>query len=276
MEDRIASTELAGVRFPHLDLETATARLLSAEGRADATPWRLVNTYNISLMRKHAGYAAVLRGPGVNLADGKPVAWALRVLSRRDGSPGPGHVRGPSLFGCALDRGRASGVRHYLLGGTPEALAALQTAIADRFPGASIAGAESPPFRSLSDEERATQDDRIRASGADLVWVGLGTPRQDMEAARLARAVGRPAVAVGAAFDFLAGTQPEAPVWMRRLALEWLFRLVSEPKRLWKRYTVGFARFCLAVAPDLLPRRRDRATAGSAGGSGPQLRDQNG
>ena len=263
MLDRIATTELAGLRFPHVDLASATAHLLSPEGRATATPWRLVNTYNISLIRNHDGYAAVLRGAGVNLADGKPVAWALRWLNRRSGVPAPGHVRGPSLFERALDEGRVAGISHYLLGGSPETLEALQKAIAGRFPGVRIAGAQSPPFRALTDDERRAQDERIRASGADLVWVGLGTPRQDVEAARLAATVGRPAIAVGAAFDFLAGSRPEAPRWVRAIAMEWLFRLVSEPRRLWKRYTVGLARFCMVVAPDLVRVARVPRTSAS-------------
>jgi N-acetylglucosaminyldiphosphoundecaprenol N-acetyl-beta-D-mannosaminyltransferase len=267
MEDRAASTELAGIRFAHLDLPSATAHLLSDQARAEAQPWRLINIYNVSLLRNHRGYAATLRSPGVNLPDGKPVAWVLGWLSRRSGDTGPAHVRGPSLFTRTLDEGRAVGARHYLLGGTPEALAALEAAIADRYPGAQVVGAESPPFRPLTDDERTAQDARIRASGADIVWVGLGTPRQDIEAQRLAAAVGRPAVAVGAAFDFVAGTRKEAPAWVRKLTLEWLFRLLSEPKRLWKRYTVGLVRFCLVIAPDLLGRRRTVVPAGSSAGN---------
>ena len=272
MHDHATGTELAGIRFAPFDLPAATSHLLSPAGRAEPLPWRLVNIYNLSLMRNHVGYAATLRSPGVNLADGKPVSWVLRLLSRRAGAPTPGHVRGPSLFERALEEGQAAGVTHYLLGGTPETLAELQKAIAARFPDARVQGAESPPFRPLTDDERAEQDQRIRASGADIVWVGLGTPRQDMEAARVAAAVGRPAVAVGAAFDFLAGTRPEAPAWVRRLTLEWLFRLLSEPKRLWKRYTVGLVRFCLVVAPDVLGRRRSARAAASPSDDGREPR----
>lgn len=257
MTEGTPTTELAGIPFAHLDLASATRLLLSAEGRAPV-PWRLINTYNISLLRESADYAAILRAPGVNLADGKPVSWALRWLGRRAGSPTvAGHVRGPALFTRVLDEGRRTDAGHYLLGGTEETLDALVKAIMLHFPGARIVGAESPPFRPLTDEERAAQDERIRLSGADLVWVGLGTPLQDHEAVRLAAAVGRPAIAVGAAFDFLAGTRPEAPAWVQRLALEWLFRLASEPRRLWRRYTIGIVRFCLVIVRDL-GRRRPR------------------
>jgi N-acetylglucosaminyldiphosphoundecaprenol N-acetyl-beta-D-mannosaminyltransferase len=247
-----ATTRFAGMEFSHLDLDGATRALLSPVGRKTALPWRLVNTFNISLLRSDADYAATLRGGGVNLPDGKPVAWALQWLGRRAGSAtAPDQVRGPAFFCTVLDRGRADDIGHYLLGASPETLAALVEAIEHRWPGTRIAGAESPPFRDLTPEELAAQDDRIRTSGADLVWVGLGTPRQDGEAARLARSVDRPAIGVGAAFDFVAGTRPEAPIWVQRLALEWLFRLASEPRRLWRRYTFGILGFLAVLAGDL-------------------------
>jgi N-acetylglucosaminyldiphosphoundecaprenol N-acetyl-beta-D-mannosaminyltransferase len=249
-------TRLAGLPFPHVDLAGATELLLSPAGLATALPWRLINTFNISLLRDNPHYAATLERNGVNLADGKPVAWVLRVLSRRTGHPSsPEQVRGAALFGRALDQGRALGIRHFLLGGTPETLAALQEAIAVRYPGALVVGAASPPFRPMTDAEVAAQDEEIRACEADLVWVGLGTPKQDHECVRLAESVGRPAIAVGAAFEFLAGTRPEAPVWVQRMALEWLFRLVTEPRRLWRRYTVGIARFLVVASRDLVPGR---------------------
>ena len=267
------ATQLAGIAFPHVDLAAATAALLAPD--APAQPWRLLNTYSFSLMRTDAAYAATLRSPGVNLADGKPVTWALNRVSRRARSAtSPGHVRGPSLFVRALDEGRRTNVSHYLLGGTPEALSLLERAVAERFPGVLIAGAESPPFRPLTDAERAAQDERIRRSGADLVWVGLGTPQQDVEATRLAAAVDRPAVAIGAAFDFVAGSRPEAPEWVQRLTLEWLFRLASEPRRLWRRYTIGIVRFCLVVAGDLVRPRAalppDRSSVRDHPGSQPR------
>jgi N-acetylglucosaminyldiphosphoundecaprenol N-acetyl-beta-D-mannosaminyltransferase len=283
MSGDASMTRLAGLPFPHVDLATATELLLSPAGLRTARPWRLINTFNISLLRGHPHYAAILDRDGVNLADGKPVAWVLRVLSRRTGQPSsPEQVRGAALFSSALDQGRALGVRHYLLGGSPETLRALQEAIAVRYPGALIAGAASPPFRPMTEAEMAAQDKAIRASGADLVWVGLGTPKQDHECVRLAESVGRPAIAVGAAFEFLAGTRPEAPVWVQRMALEWLFRLVGEPRRLWRRYTLGIAQFLLVVSGDLLPGRgipaREPVTssslrATSAAPKGDQLAD---
>lgn len=249
------ATLFAGIPFAHLDLEQATRLLLSPEGLRTGVPWRLVNAWSVALMRREKSYAGVLRGDGVNLADGKPVSWALTALTRRYGAAtAPAQVRGPDLFPHVLDRGRECGVTHFLLGGSPETLERLQATIAARFPGCRVVGAESPPFRPLTDEEREVQDERIRASGANLVWVGLGTPQQDVEAQRLAAVLDRPVIAVGAAFDFLAGVKREAPRWVQRASLEWAFRFASEPGRLWRRYTVGLCSF-FAISLRELARR---------------------
>jgi N-acetylglucosaminyldiphosphoundecaprenol N-acetyl-beta-D-mannosaminyltransferase len=143
-----------------------------------------------------------------------------------------------------------SELRHYLLGGDETTLSALRDEIAQRFPRAVIVGAESPPFRPLTVLERHEQDLRVHESGAQIVWVGLGTPKQDWEAARLVAGLPVVAMAVGAAFDFIAGTKPQAPVWMQRTGTEWFYRLAREPRRLTKRYLWGNPRFLRAAARD--------------------------
>ena len=134
-------------------------------------------------------------------------------------------------------------MKHFLLGSTPEVLELLQHKLLMRFPGARIVGSYSPPFRRLTMDELETQDELVRSSGAQIVWVGLGTPKQDLEAKRLSNELPVVAVAIGAAFDFTAGTAREAPNWMTKVGLEWVYRLISEPKRLWRRYFFGNARF---------------------------------
>lgn len=215
------------------------------------TAYRFVNSYTVALADRDASYHQVLRGAGVNLPDGRPVAAALRRLAPDQRIE---QVRGPSFFERCLDDGRTHGLSHYFLGGSPESLAALVAAVRERFPGIRLAGWDSPPFRPLTDEEVVAQDQAIRSSGADVVWVGLGTPKQDVEAARLLVSTGVTTAAVGAAFDFLAGSKPEAPEWMRTLALEWLFRLASEPRRLWRRYLFGNVGFLRVLLRD----RRER------------------
>ena len=220
---------------------------------APAQAHRLVNSYTFALADTDPDYKSLLAQSGVNLPDGKPLVAALNRLDQH-GQPF-GQVRGPSFFVRCLDEGRGPGVRHFFLGGSPELLKSLKDAVDRRFPGTQVVGMISPPFRPLTDAERSDQDAEIEASGAQVVWVGLGTPKQDFEAQRICDVLGVTTVAVGAAFDFVAGTKPEAPEWMRTLSLEWVFRLMSEPRRLWRRYLFGNTRFLLLV---LREARRSR------------------
>jgi N-acetylglucosaminyldiphosphoundecaprenol N-acetyl-beta-D-mannosaminyltransferase len=205
----------------------------------------LCNTYTLSLT-EDPYLQVVLKEASVNLADGWPVVVANRLMHRSTATQHD-RVRGPSLFVNVLDEGRAHGLRHYLLGSTPETLEALQEAIDERFPGVEVVGVESPPFRRATLTERIEQKERIRASGAQIVWVGLGTPKQDFECAAIAEELPVVTVGVGAAFDFMAGTVEEAPEWMQERGMEWAHRLASEPKRLWRRYLIGGPRFVKAV-----------------------------
>lgn len=204
----------------------------------------LANAYTVALADKEPTFRSVLGGGAINFADGKPIALISRVLHNK---PSLHQVRGPELFENVMSHGRADGVKHFLLGSTPAVLEALESALLSRYVGLDIVGKESPPFRALSAEESAEQDRRIRESGAEIVWVGLGTPKQDVEAKRLAEQMPIVAVAVGAAFDFSAGTLAVAPLWVRKVGLEWLHRLAMEPRRLWRRYFFGNARFVLSV-----------------------------
>lgn len=203
----------------------------------------LVNAYTIAIADKNAHYYQVLQ-EGINFPDGKPISWFSNLFRQK---PKLAQVRGPQLFLDVLDQGRAAGLKHFFLGDTPETLAKMQKALLEQYKGLLIAGVHSPPFRQLTDEELVTQDRLIKESGADLIWVGLGTPKQDFEALRLAKQTQIPAIAVGAAFAFTANTIKHAPSWITNMGLEWLFRLSTEPKRLWRRYFFGNARFLLSV-----------------------------
>ncbi len=206
----------------------------------------LCNAYTLALADSDESYRAMLARASINFPDGTPVVWANRLRHRGSGIP-TRPVRGPGLFLEVFGRGSPLGIKHYLLGGTPEVLKALEHNLRERFPDARIVGAESPPFRPLTEDEREAQDERIRASGAEIVWVGLGTPKQDWECARLRDRLPSVFVAVGAAFDFAAGTKSTAPQWMQNNGLEWVHRLASEPRRLSKRYLFGNARFLVAA-----------------------------
>lgn len=225
------------MRIDALDLASAVDAVL--QGRPGGAV-HLCNAYTLSLASRDAAFATVLNRGALNLADGTPVVWIGRRL-------GFGHldrrVYGPELMAACLDRGRATGVRHYLFGSTSETLHALRTQIEHRWPGAEMVGYEAPPFRAQNDDEVAVSSRTMALARADVVWVGLGTPKQDEMVDRLARSGSATYVAVGAAFDFIAGTKRQAPRWMREHGLEWLFRLLIEPRRLWRRYFIGNTRF---------------------------------
>lgn len=245
---------LNGIPVERTTLEAAVSAFLEGvTSRAPAKAHRLVNAYTFALADTDPAYKSLLATSGVNLPDGKPLIDALNLLDRTGRRFG--HVRGPSFFVRCLDEGREREVRHFLLGGSPELLRSLKDAVHRSFPGAHIVGMSSPPFRPLTDVERAAQDSEIRACDPHVVWIALGTPKQDFEAQRVCDSTGVTTVAVGAAFDFVAGTKPEAPHWMRRMSLEWLFRLISEPRRLWRRYLFGNARFTALVFREALHRR---------------------
>jgi N-acetylglucosaminyldiphosphoundecaprenol N-acetyl-beta-D-mannosaminyltransferase len=199
-----------------------------------------VNAYTVALAHEDANYARILDDGAINLVDGSPLAW---VAKRHDPAVAEGPVRGPSLFRTVLDEGRETGLQHYFLGGSEETLDALKRSCTELYPGVQIAGCYSPPFRDLTAAEKAHMVRDVAASGADVVWIGLGTPKQDYVAAELAAALPVVTVAVGAAFDFTAGTKAEAPAWLRGSGMEWVFRLATEPRRLWRRYLFGNLRF---------------------------------
>jgi N-acetylglucosaminyldiphosphoundecaprenol N-acetyl-beta-D-mannosaminyltransferase len=202
-----------------------------------------VNAYSIVCAHERLAVAAALDGD-LCLMDGVPLVWLAKALGVRDAT----RVYGPDLMLDVLDRGRASGLRHYLYGGTPEVLTLLQERLTQQFPGLLIAGAAAPPFRPLTAAEVTEAQARIRDSGADIVWIGVGTPAQNVIAHAWAPACQATTVAVGAAFDFLSGTKRQAPRALQRLGLEWFFRLCSEPRRLARRYVVGNVRFLRLVA----------------------------
>jgi len=203
----------------------------------------LCNAYTLSLASKDEQLASCLRGGTFNFPDGMPLVW----IGRRRGALLDDRVYGPDLMAETFDRGRASDLRHYLYGSTPEVIAALEQNLVSRFPGAQVVGAESPPFRELEPQELDDLVSRLRDSDADVVWVGLGTPRQDRFAAEMSTRIDRTFVAVGAAFDFHAGTLRQAPPWMQKRGLEWAYRLYREPRRLWRRYLIGNVRFVIVA-----------------------------
>jgi N-acetylglucosaminyldiphosphoundecaprenol N-acetyl-beta-D-mannosaminyltransferase len=176
---------------------------------------------------------AIHNASGLTAPDGMPMVWA----GRRVGANCMSRVYGPDLMLSVLERAAARGWKSFLYGGkegVPELLAAR---LMGRFPTLKIAGMHSPPFRPLTPAEDQAIVSRINASGADLVWVGLSTPKQERwMAAHVGRLEAPALLGIGAAFDIHAGLVPQAPPWMQERGLEWFYRLTKEPRRLWKRY----------------------------------------
>lgn len=212
-----------------------------------------VNVHSVVTARLEPAFKSVLDGAFLCVADGKAVYWAGRAY----GASGLGHVPGPDFMLQALRSFPTH--RHYLFGSSPQVLEQLVDRLRVLVPGVVIAGSYSPPFRPPTEAERVADYQRIRDARPDFVWVGLGAPKQEAwMAAASAELAPSLLFGVGAAFDFLAGSVRRAPEWMRRLGLEWFYRLMQEPRRLWRRYLVTNSLFVGYLLRDLFrsPRRR--------------------
>lgn len=241
-----------GVLIDGLEPVGATDALLASRyGRPRRT--HLCNAYTLSLAMRDHGYRDLLNAADLNFSDGHYLA---KVGRRRGQTAMTERVYGPELMFNTMDRGRRTGLKHYLYGTTPETIARLRAALEEKLPGVAIVGAESPPFRPLTDEESAELTERVHKAEPDVFWVGLGTPRQDQFVGQYAERLGCTLVPVGAAFDFWSGTKPMAPAFVRKHGLEWAYRLATEPRRLWKRYLVGNTMFVYGALTDGRRNRR--------------------
>ena len=246
IKDRVTGNVL-GAHIDALSWNAALDRLL---GWAHAHESRYVTICNVHVVvsaSQDADYRAIINGSDMATPDGAPVAWMLR----RQGFAGQPRISGPDLMWALCERAAAEGLPVYCYGSTDATLAQLEARLRAAFPSLKLT-VESPPFRALSAEEDAAAVARIHDSGAGIVFVGLGCPKQERWMAAHRGKVNAVMIGVGAAFDFHAGTVQRAPAWMRNNGLEWLHRLLSEPRRLWKRYLVTNTLFIVGVARQLL------------------------
>jgi N-acetylglucosaminyldiphosphoundecaprenol N-acetyl-beta-D-mannosaminyltransferase len=211
------------------------------------------NVHTVMAAQEDPELRAALESSSLNVPDGQPLVWAINAL----GHTLTDRVYGPELMARASARAAVSGQRFYLYGGrNQDALVQLGVSLRRRFPGLNIVGGYAPPFRALTEEERIAVADEINGSAPDVVWVGIGVPRQEKWMAALRPYLDAPVlIGVGAAFDFLAGLVPQAPPWMQRAGLEWAYRLAHEPRRLWRRYLRYNPRFVAAIARQLAAHR---------------------
>jgi len=250
-----ASVEVVGIPLAVIDYER-TLRWMDAMVAERRTGYVCAcNVHTVMAAQEDPElHAALMSADALNVPDGQPLVWAMNAL----GQALTDRVYGPELMARAFARAAAvTSQRFYRYGGRDHgALVQLEVSLRRRFPGINIVGSSSPPFRPLSANERAATAEEINESEADVVWVGIGVPKQEKWMATMRPYLEAPVlVGVGAAFDFHAGLVPQAPPLLQAAGLEWAYRLAQEPQRLWRRYLRYNPRFVAAFARQLIAHR---------------------
>ncbi len=240
--------QLLGVPIDAVSFDLAQDRVMAWGHARQSRYVVLANVHVLVTASRERDFGAVVAAADMATPDGAPVAWMLRKL----GVTGQQRVSGPDLTWALLGRCETEALPVYFFGSSQETLLLLAARVTASFPALVVAGYEAPPFRPMTEQEDAEAVERINSSGAGLVFVGLGCPKQEhwMQAHR--GRVNAVMLGVGAAFDFHAGVVSRAPAWMRANGLEWLHRLASEPRRLWKRYLATNTLFLIGAFKQLL------------------------
>lgn len=243
-----------GVRVDAVQIPEAIARMEEWIARREGTRYVAVTgMHGVTEALHDEEFKEILNEAGMVVADGYP----LVVLGRRKGFGLRRRVCGPELMEAFFERTREKGYRHFFYGGAEGVAEELARRMAERFAGTRVAGAYGPPFRALTEEEEREVAKRIGEARADVVWVGLSTPKQERWMARMREWLEAPVlVGVGAAFDFHTGRVRRAPRWMGEHGMEWAFRLAMEPRRLWRRYLVGGTEFAMHVGMEMTGMRK--------------------
>lgn len=234
----LLKVRFAGVNFSSSKTVNHAEALIELEKQSQAKGIHLhfLNAYSISLTHSDSKLLEIFNDTdSVCFADGKTIQTLARILRRNHEIK---QIRGPSFFESCMASEEIGQLGHYFVGSTEEALKKIVTRCS-RTQGFKVMGYESPPFRPLTSADRLELVHRISKSGARIVWLGLGTPKQDYESFLLAKQIPVLAISIGAAFDFYSGSKKQAPTLIQKTNLEWLFRLTMEPRRLWKRYFFG-------------------------------------
>jgi N-acetylglucosaminyldiphosphoundecaprenol N-acetyl-beta-D-mannosaminyltransferase len=226
----------------------ASERILSLSGKGKGAVVCVANVHMCMETHDNPSFRAVVNDADLVVPDGKPLVWGQKLLGYREA----GHVRGSDLLLSVCGRAEAEGIPIGLYGGTVESLKDFEKFLKTAYPKLSIAYSYSPPFRDLTPEENRVCIDGIRSSEAKILFVGIGCPKQEKWMAGKKDVLPCVMIGVGAAFDFFSGRKKHAPKWMQRAGLEWVFRFTSEPRRLWKRYTLHNPRFIFFFIMQLL------------------------
>lgn len=247
----LKTISLLGVNVSRVNLDVAVGQICEWVRQKQRTYVCVAPVSTLVDAQRDPQYLQVLRAAGMVTPDGMPVVWLARFRGCKD----IGRAYGPDILLEVCKHGQESGLRHFFYGGTEDTLRKLQQKLIESFPKILIAGSFAPDFKPQVWQEEKQVIDRINASGADIVWVGLGSPKQDfwmqMHRPLLNASV---IVGAGAAFDFCSKVKPQAPRWMQASGLEWFFRLCCEPRRLWKRYLIGNSLFLIYLIKDSFKR----------------------
>ncbi len=247
-------TTIIGTRVDPTTYQAATLQVMEWAGAGESRFVCIANVHVLMEAHDNSDFRAMLKAADLVTPDGMPLAWILRLR----GHPIHDRVYGPTLMQYVLDAAAAQGMPVGLYGASPDILEQLKEKLRARCPELTIAYAYSPPFGEPVANQDADVCRTINESGARVLFVGLGCPKQERWIAAHRGRVQAVMLGVGAAFDFLAGAKKQAPPWMQRLSLEWLFRLIQEPGRLWKRYLYHNPRFLVFVLLDLLSNSHAR------------------
>ncbi len=229
----IPRVNVLGVGVSAINLYTATATLVSAAERKFKGYVCVTGVHGVSEAQVSPEFRSILNGALLNTPDGMPMVW----MGRLHGFRNMGRVYGPDLMLCLCQAGLARGLTHFFYGGAEGVAPELKRRLEEKFPGLKVVGTWTPPFRPLNENEKADLQEMVARLKPDFFWVGLSTPKQEKFMAEFWNKLDATVfLGVGAAFDFHAGRVRQAPRWMQRTGLEWLFRLWCEPRRLWKRY----------------------------------------
>jgi N-acetylglucosaminyldiphosphoundecaprenol N-acetyl-beta-D-mannosaminyltransferase len=254
------SRYVLGMRVDGTSYADASDRVM-AWAQAGESRYLCASSVN-NVMEAHddPSFREVMNGADLVTPDGMPLVWALRILGVSHAT----RTYGPNLTELLCERAAREGVPVAFYGGSEDVLKALQDRALERWPGLEVAYAYSPPFRPLTDQEHLGIIEAINDSGARIVFVGLGTPKQDRWMAANKGQIHAAMLGVGAAFDFIAGHKKQAPPAMQKLGLEWVFRLVTEPRRLWRRYLYHNPRFVVLFGTQVLKQKFRRSQQASA------------
>jgi N-acetylglucosaminyldiphosphoundecaprenol N-acetyl-beta-D-mannosaminyltransferase len=259
-DDRV---DLLGIGISPINLDDAVATIERWIGERSRNYVCVTGVHGVMESRRDQRLRSIHNQAGMVTPDGMPLVWVLRLFGRSRTQ----RVYGPDLMRKMTAVSSRLGYRQFYYGGAAGVADELTKVLVNAYPELQVAGTLCPPFRELTPEEDQAVVDAINAARPHIVWVGLSTPKQEIWMARhLGRIEAPVMVGVGAAFDFLAGTKRQAPRWMQRSGLEWLFRLCSEPRRLWRRYAYIVPGFTVLAAGEIV-RRAIRASEDAPSGS---------